>query len=85
SPAVNKPKTPEPAHVGFVISKGSNLSDVAEGLNAAGVITDKQAFIKEATKQRINSHIQTGTYTFTVGENYQSIIRKISEKPSGNP
>lgn len=88
SPDIKKPSAPKeaaPAQIRFVIADGNNLSHVADGLKKAGVITDKQAFIKEATAKRINTHIQTGTYTFTAGESAQSIIHKISAKPSGNP
>lgn len=87
NPTVKEPSTPKdakPVQIRYAITKGSNLSHVAEGLKQAGVITDKVAFIKAATAKKINSQIQTGTYTFTAGENFQSIIKKISEKPSGN-
>ena len=88
SPTIEEPSAPKetsPAQIRFVITDGNNLSHVADGLKKAGVITDKQAFINEATVKRINTHIQTGTYTFTAGESAQSIIHKISAKPSGNP
>lgn len=86
-PAVNtpaSPKKPEPTKIQYVIPGGSNLSDVASGLQKAGVIEDKQAFIDEATAQKINKFIQKGTYTFTAGEDMNSIIQKITKKPSEN-
>lgn len=81
---VKEPSSPKEATIRYVITKGSNLSHVAEGLERAGVITDKVAFVKAASAKKINSQIQTGTYMFTAGESFQSIIKKISEKPSGN-
>lgn len=84
TPTVKEPSAPKEATIRYVITKGSNLSHVAEGLKRAGVITDKVSFIKAASAKKINSQIQTGTYTFTAGESFQSIIKKISEKPSGN-
>lgn len=87
TPVVKEPSTPKstaPAQIRYVITKGSNLSNVADGLEQVGVITDKQAFIKAATVKKINQNIQTGTFTFIAGEDYDSIIKKISEKPSSN-
>lgn len=87
SPTIKKPAIPknaDPVQIRYEITKGSNLSHVADGLKQAGVITDKQAFIKAATAKKINQSIQMGTYTFKAGENYQSIIKKISEKPSSD-
>ncbi|WP_422657267.1 hypothetical protein ACK8P5_16060 [Paenibacillus sp. EC2-1] len=84
TPTVKEPSSPKEATIRYVITKGSNLSHVAEGLKRAGVITDKVSFIKAASAKKINSQIQTGTYTFTAGESFQSIIKKISEKPSGD-
>lgn len=76
------PQKPKSTEIQYVITGGSNLSDVANGLQKAGVIEDKQAFIDEATAQKINKFIQRGTYTFTAGEDLNSIIQKITEKPS---
>ncbi|MGM1045258.1 MAG: hypothetical protein ACQEXX_03855 [Bacillota bacterium] len=87
APAVKdptSPKEPDSTKIRYVISGGSNLSDVANGLQKAGVIEDKQAFIDEATAQKINKFIQRGTYTFTAGEELDSIIQKITEKPSNS-
>lgn len=79
------PKDPTPAEIAYVIKRG-NLADVAKGLQNAGVIKDKEAFIKAATAKGINKFIQQGTFYFTPGEDVNSIIAKISmklpEKPS---
>ncbi|KOR89982.1 endolytic transglycosylase MltG [Paenibacillus solani] len=87
SPQVNKPvepKTPSKAKTSIQvrIPAGNNLSDVANNLLTAGVIEDKQAFISKATEKKINRAIQSGTYSFTAGESYNSIITKITAKPS---
>ncbi|MGG3279684.1 endolytic transglycosylase MltG [Paenibacillus solani] len=87
SPQVNKPvepKTPAKvkASIQVRIPAGNNLSDVANSLLTAGVIEDKQAFINKATEKKINRTIQSGTYSFTAGESYNSIIAKITAKPS---
>ncbi|MGV2788578.1 hypothetical protein GNF98_23505, partial [Clostridium perfringens] len=60
----------------------NKLSDVANSLLRAGVIDNKQAFINKATEKKINTMIQSGTYSFTAGESYNSIITKITAKPS---
>lgn len=78
------PKNPTPAEIAFVIKRG-NLADVAKGLQNAGVIKDKEAFIKAATAKRINKFIQQGTFYFTPGEDLNSIITKISTKPPEKP
>jgi len=79
-----KPKTPAKAQAPISVSvpAGNNLSDVADSLLAAGVIKDRQAFIDKATEKKINRFIQSGTYTFTAGEDFGSIIAKITAKPS---
>lgn len=87
SPQVNQPaepKTPAKAKTSIEvrIPAGNNLSDVATSLLSAGVIEDKQAFINKATEKKINRTIQSGTYSFTAGESYNSIITKITAKPS---
>lgn len=79
-----KPKTPAKAeaHIKVNIQSGNNLSDVANSLLNAGVIDNKQAFITKATENKINTKILSGTYSFTAGESYNSIITKITTKPS---
>lgn len=79
-----KPKTPAKAEASIQVKipSGNNLSDVANSLLNAGVIDNKQAFIKKATENKINTRILSGTYSFTIGESYNSIITKITTKPS---
>ncbi|MFE0554623.1 endolytic transglycosylase MltG [Paenibacillus sp. NPDC058910] len=79
-----KPKTPAKAEAPIKVNipAGNNLSDVANSLLRAGVIDNKQAFINKATEKKINTMIQSGTYSFTAGESYNSIITKITAKPS---
>ncbi|RRJ65384.1 hypothetical protein EHV15_22555 [Paenibacillus oralis] len=78
-----KPAKPAAVSVEYKIAYGSTLAGVAEGLYKAGVITDKEAFLKAAKAKKINNKIRTGTYAFTEGEDYDSIIAKISPKASG--
>ncbi|GIP07855.1 MAG: endolytic transglycosylase MltG [Paenibacillus macerans] len=78
-----KPAKPAAVSVEYKIAYGSTLAGVAEGLYKAGVITEKEAFLKAAKAKKINNKIRTGTYTFTEGEDYDSIIAKISPKASG--
>ncbi|EFU40096.1 hypothetical protein PVOR_22594 [Paenibacillus vortex V453] len=79
-----EPKTPVKASAPIKVNirAGNNLSDVASHLLSAGVIDNKQAFINKATEKKINTSIQSGTYSFTAGESYNSIITKITAKPS---
>lgn len=79
-----KPKTPAKAEASIQVKipSGNNLSDVANSLLNAGVIDNKQAFIQKATENKINTRILSGTYSFTIGESYNSIITKITTKPS---
>ncbi|MEF2965183.1 hypothetical protein V3851_05000 [Paenibacillus sp. M1] len=73
-----EPTEPKQASVEYKIAYGSTLTAVAEGLFQSGVISDKDAFLQEAKKRKINSKVRTGTFTFQVGEDYDSIIAKIS-------
>ncbi|RCX21279.1 hypothetical protein DFP94_10225 [Fontibacillus phaseoli] len=72
------PKEPDKGSVKYKIAYGSTLTGVAEGLLQAGVISDKEAFLKQAKAKHINKKVRTGTFTFEVGEEYNSIISKIS-------
>ncbi|MEK5475873.1 hypothetical protein NYE70_02865 [Paenibacillus sp. FSL R5-0407] len=76
SPA--SPKEPDKATVTYKISHGSTLTGVAEGLLKAGVISDKEAFLQAAKDKKINYKVRTGTFTFEQGEDFSSIISKIS-------
>lgn len=62
----------------YKISHGSTLTGVAEGLLKAGVISDKEAFLQAAKDKKINYKVRTGTFTFEQGEDFSSIISKIS-------
>lgn len=77
------PDQPEPAVVEYRIRSGATLSNVASGLKKAGVISDESAFIKKASAKGVNRKLQVGTYKFTVGEDFDSIISKITLKSAG--
>lgn len=78
----NTPKQPAPPHVQYSIVWGSNLKNVASGLQKAGVVSDAGAFEAAANAQKINTKIRTGTYQFVKGEDFGSIITKITKKSS---
>jgi hypothetical protein len=77
APSVIPAKTKPLEKVSYKIDKGSSLTDVAEGLEQIDVISDRNLLIKEATKQKVNTKILEGNYTFSKGESYESIISKI--------
>ncbi|MFK4339989.1 MULTISPECIES: peptidase [unclassified Paenibacillus] len=76
------PKQPATPQVQYSIASGSNLRSVASGLQKAGIVSDASAFEAEAKAQKINTKIRTGTYEFAKGEDFGSIITKITKKPS---
>ncbi|WP_225999349.1 endolytic transglycosylase MltG [Paenibacillus sp. BJ-4] len=76
------PKQPATPQVQYSIASGSNLRSVASGLEKAGVVSDASAFETAAKAQKINTKIRTGTYQFVKGEDFGSIITKITKKPS---
>lgn len=75
------PSKPQKAKVEYKVVSGSTLTGIAEGLEKSGVISDKEAFIKRAKEKKVNTKIRTGTYNFEVGEDYNSIIAKLTAKP----
>lgn len=77
TPNVDQTETQTPKKIDYKINKGSNLTDVAAGLEKIGVISNSNQFIKEATKQKVNTKILDGNYTFVQGESFESIISKI--------
>ncbi|AOZ94250.1 hypothetical protein [Paenibacillus crassostreae] len=76
-PKVDRTETQTHKKMDYKIDKGSNLTDVAVGLEKIGVISNSNQFIKEATKQKVNTKILDGNYTFVQGESFESIISKI--------
>lgn len=86
SPAGNKTaqanKQPAAPLIQYDIAPGSNLSDVAAGLEKAGVIKDANAFQRAANEQKVNTKIRSGTYSFRAGETLSSIIAKITAASS---
>ncbi|WP_068786023.1 hypothetical protein [Paenibacillus phocaensis] len=79
----NQPTSPQPTTVEYKIVGGTTLEGVAQGLEQAGVIADKSSFLKTAVSKKINYKVRAGTYTFEVGEDFDSIISKISPRASG--
>ncbi|GIO61123.1 MULTISPECIES: endolytic transglycosylase MltG [Paenibacillus] len=83
--AAKQPQTPSvPAAkaVEVKIASGNNLEDVAGKLEKAGVIADADQFVQKGRSLKISTKIQTGQYTFSPGEEFSSIIAKITTKPS---
>ncbi|PAD75952.1 endolytic transglycosylase MltG [Paenibacillus campinasensis] len=77
----SEPKPPAEEPIKLVVVRGSMLADVAEDLLQAGIIEDKQAFIARASSRNINRRVQTGTYSFKAGEDFDTIISELT-KPS---
>lgn len=80
--SVTPPKEPIVPEIQYRITAGSNLENVAKGLAQAGVVSDSGAFKQAAIDKKINTKIRTGSYNFTKGEDFSSIIKKITTKPS---
>lgn len=74
------PATPEVAVNGSIsvtIPTGSTLTETADLLVKAGVITDKNKFLQTAVSRKANTKIQNGRYSFTKGESNNVIIDKL--------
>lgn len=78
---INKPKTPEAPLISVKIASGSNLTDVADKLKKSGVISDAAAFVETGRGLKMSTKIRSGTYEFAKGEDFDSIIAKITTKP----
>lgn len=72
---------PQKVSVEYIVVYGTTLTGLAEGLHKAGVISDENAFIKKANAKKVTTKIRTGTYYFNIGEDYSSIIAKLTAKP----
>lgn len=82
NPAAGKsPSTPKAPSVKVKITSGSNLTDVASKLKQAGVISDTASFVAKGRSQKMSTKILSGTYEFAPGEDFSSIIAKITTKP----
>ncbi|MWV43520.1 hypothetical protein GRF59_07720 [Paenibacillus sp. HJL G12] len=81
-PVVSKnPEKPASPSVNVKIASGSNLTAVADKLKQSGIISDTASFIKKGRSQKMSTKIQSGTFEFTPGEDFNSIIAKITTKP----
>ncbi|WP_379147706.1 hypothetical protein [Paenibacillus sp. sgz500992] len=79
-PSTVAPATPEVAVNGSIsvtIPTGSTLTETADLLVKAGVITDKNKFLQTAVSRKANTKIQYGRYSFTKGESNNVIIDKL--------
>ncbi|MCM3782931.1 hypothetical protein M3231_08080 [Neobacillus mesonae] len=87
APDNKEPTEPEQASepasepISYRVINGATLTDVADHLSALHVIEDREAFLKEATKQKINKKIQVGTFQFTEAESIDSVIQKLIAEP----
>jgi UPF0755 protein len=59
------------------VVKGDTLSDVADKLEAAGVIKSAFVFKLQARYEGYGTEVQTGRYTFEQGQNTAVIFRKL--------
>ncbi|BFH63837.1 endolytic transglycosylase MltG [Paenibacillus azoreducens] len=75
------PNAPADPSVSVKIANGSNLTDVADQLKKAGVISDASAFVQKGRGQKMSTKIRSGSYEFAPGEDFDSIIGKITSKP----
>lgn len=71
------PKVTPNAGISVRIPSGSTLTETANILANAGVIKDTSGFLKAANKRKINTIIQSGSYSFTKDESIESIIDKL--------
>ncbi|MEK4461184.1 endolytic transglycosylase MltG [Paenibacillus sp. FSL H8-0315] len=71
------PKVTANASVSVRIPSGSTLTATTDILAKAGVIKDKSTFLEAANKRKINTKIQSGSYSFNKGESIDSIIEKL--------
>lgn len=79
------PKEPAPIKepvtlIPITIKNGSNLTDVAQALKAAGIISSQEQFIKKASARKLNTKIQSGSYSFKAGEDMDVILTQITTK-----
>lgn len=72
---------PAPGTISYRVINGATLNDVADHLSSLRVLDNRDAFIEEARKQKINNKIQVGSYEFTEGESIDSVISKLISGP----
>jgi len=70
------PGTPEPGatSVQITVNAGDAASTIADKLYAAGVITDREAFLSDVMSQGADAGLKTGTFTIPIGANNAEII-----------
>ena len=68
-----------PKTITVTVVPGSSLEDVGEQLQAAGVLEDKEAFLKEVRQQKASKKIIAGDYELTAGMNVKEIVRLLTE------
>ncbi len=58
----------------FIVKKGENIFQIANNLKNEGYIKSKIIFIFETLKDKINTKLKAGTYSFCAGLSNQEII-----------
>lgn len=74
----------EGSEVTVTIAEGSGAIAVGQALEEAGVIESASEFVTEAQRQRADSSLLSGTYRFTVGQDLDSIISRLTTGPNGS-
>lgn len=73
---------PGPAATDIVVNQGDTLADVADRLQAAGIIQSATLFRLEVKMNGLNPTIQPGTYRVTTGMTTAEIVAALSRVPT---
>lgn len=76
----NTPQKETVERVELTIVGGEYSDKVSEKLEKAGLIDDAESFNKYLAECKMDSFIQPGNYTLTVGASYDEIIEEITKK-----
>lgn len=74
------PQNEDKHEVEFVINKGDNSERIAEKLLEAGIIKNKEEFIKEIIAKNAQKKFQYGIYELETEMDYESLIKILTNK-----
>ena len=64
------------------IAEGSSAEAFATKLKDAGVISTKEDFYKEVARQKAESKLKAGTYSFVTGADISEVVRQLQAGPN---
>lgn len=79
-PAAVSPVNNPARKVTITVTSGMGSEDVARMLEQKGAIRNQHEFLQVLTRHKAHTRLQNGTFTITVGEDMDTIVKRLTGK-----